>query len=147
MLILIDLQDFFLCQYSWRDRLIEAVANQCRRAISRHEWIVRVEMDGFGDTVDSLMKELEGYDRCLQVKKSTPSGAAAILARAAELGLAFDTIKVCGLYKNLCVKATVIGLWRKLKKRQIFVIEEACDPGPLVKDWDKALAEGYVVAV
>ena len=104
-------------------------------------------MKGFGETIDSLMKELEGYDRCIEVKKTTPSGAAEVLARAAQLDMAFDIVKVCGVYKNMCVKATVLGLWRKLKNREILVINEACDPGPFVKDWDKAFREGGVVAV
>jgi nicotinamidase-related amidase len=134
MLVIIDCQ----AKYPAANQVVNAVANEVKRARKRNEWVMLVEYKGDGRTLTRITLHLRGYRKVVKVTKEHDDGSPVIFDRifghrwSVENNLDVAHIsnirhlRVCGVNSSACVMKTVHGLRRFVKTT---VLSKACANG------------------
>jgi len=124
-LVVVDVQTQFVAGAS-EDMFLELEALVLRAR--RRGWpIIFLEFEGeFGDTVERLLKLVEGYERAVRVYKGQWSGVGEVSKTCREQGFGTDLFQVCGAYSDQCVQATVRDLSLNFRQCLVEVVVKAC---------------------
>lgn len=124
-LVVVDMQAKF-------DASLEhKVQEHCKRAIAKavknKAAIVFVEFAHYGPTLPNLTKVTRGYDKVYHATKRDWDGSSQVLELVKKHNLFANKFRVCGVYTECCVQATVEGLHQETKHAKIQLIESACN--------------------
>jgi nicotinamidase-related amidase len=123
-LVVVDMQAKF------PKSLDKTVQLNCRRAVAKaiknRASIVFLEFSNYGPTLPQLTKLTKDYDKVYHATKSGWDGSAEALKLVKEHGLAGKRFRVCGVYTDCCVQATLEGLHGAIKDAKIELIHKAC---------------------
>lgn len=97
-----------------------------RKAIKNRAAIVFLEFSGHGPTLPALTKLTKGYDRVYHATKSDWDGSMQTLYLAKTHRLNTSKFRVCGVYTECCVDATLQGLRAKKPKAKMEMLHKAC---------------------
>jgi len=124
-LVVVDVQTQFVAGAS-EDMFLELEALVLRAR--RRGWpIIFLEFEGeFGDTVECLLKLVQGYERAVRVTKGQWSGVGEVSKTCREQGFGTDLFQVCGAYSDQCVQATVRDLSLNFRQCLVEVVVKAC---------------------
>ena len=127
-LIIIDMQDTFLCEISERTRVLDNTKKAIVKAISDKQPIIIVEFDGSGATNKSIRNLANKYKNCYTVKKYDCDGSMEICKFFLNSSNNFPKkiLKFCGVYSSECLHDTVIGLMNYFENTTFKIIEPAC---------------------
>jgi len=124
-LVIIDIQTFFIgafyrCQL---DRLIKNISREINIAKRNKDVIIFVEYnpEHYGPTNATLRQLVKNYPFSIFIEKEFRDGSSEIvdLINTDDRLKNVNKLKVCGVYIEQCVKATVNGLAEKNVKNQI----------------------------
>jgi len=123
-LVVVDMQAKF------PDSLGKRVQDNCKRAIRKavknKAAIIFVEYKGYGPTLPCLTKLAKDYKKVYHTVKNEWDGSSHSLELVKMHSLSASKIKVCGVYTDCCVAATVQGLSNKLSRSKIELLSRAC---------------------
>ena len=138
-LMVIDMQSSFLdyCAPDYITPVIEQVVHQVRLAIRRKAPILIVEFRSSGCTIPAITTLVEPYKLVHTVIKSQMDVTSALPKKCQRLIQKASRLRVCGLYTEDCVCASVIGLLGKFRTLQIDLIKSACGANhPTVEEYE-----------
>lgn len=124
-LVVIDMQPEFLAA-GFPDGLSN-VKEEVKKAIANKAHILFVEYNLAGPTNPDIVKIAKNYDKAFVVTKEDDDGSTQVKRAIWKHKAPANTIKICGVNTDCCVKATVVGLCYKLPTSTIEVLEYACD--------------------
>jgi nicotinamidase-related amidase len=123
-LVVVDMQAKF------PDSLGRRVQENCKRAIRKavksKAAIIFVEYSNYGPTLPCLTKLVKKYKRVFHTIKNQWDGSTNVSDLLRTNNLVASKIKVCGVYTDCCVKATVEGLSNKHSQSRIELLSKAC---------------------
>lgn len=123
-LIVVDMQAQFSPVHD--QRLLYHVKYQIGLAKRRNAYIFFLEFIGYGKTVLPIVRSVMTYKRILVIKKNARDGSTLIAPHIDKLGIDPGRFRVCGLYTDQCVKATVNGLAQRFPEAIITIPAFAC---------------------
>lgn len=110
-----------------------------QKAIKNRADIVFLEFNNYGPTLPALTKLTQGYDRVFHASKGDWDGSPQTLLLAKQHNLRTNKFRVCGVYTECCVDATLEGLRKKKPLAKIELIHKAC--GATHNDEQKRIVE------
>jgi len=123
-LVVVDMQAKFPASLDTR------VQNNCKRAIrnaiKNKAAIIFLEYVDYGPTLPCLTDLVKGYSNVHHATKSDWDGSPHSNVLIKKHGLPNNKFKVCGVYTECCVAATVIGLSRTYNDSKINLLSKAC---------------------
>lgn len=123
-LVVVDMQDGFVAARG------KKVQDQTKRAIKNamkdRASIIFVEFAGQGPTYPCLTQLTKTYDKVHTVVKQGWDGSRESMEVIKKFKLSSKRFKVCGVYTECCVDATVQGLASAIPTSKIKVLEKAC---------------------
>lgn len=128
VLLVIDIQKQFAESFS--DKTIKNISAEIQKAISKKDYIIFVEYDGYEKTDIRLRRLVKGYKNFCTVRKSDDDGSREIMKVVNSKRLSKRTMRVCGVNTDACVQETVVGLSCLIpsqRKDAIKVVGKACD--------------------
>jgi nicotinamidase-related amidase len=123
-LLCIDLQPRFNIHH--HSRVVNNVEREIRQAIQDDAYIVLVEYQGCGPTVDQLANVAKLHSKVYRVEKSSDDGSIEVMEAIKKHGLP-QQLKVCGVNTNVCVYFTIYSIRKNLPDASIEVVADACD--------------------
>jgi len=97
------------------------------RAVRRGWPIIFLEFEGeFGDTVERLLRLVEGYERAVRVSKGQWSGVGEVSRTCREQGFGTGIFQLCGAFTDQCVQATARDLSLNFRPCLVEVVVKAC---------------------
>src|SRR5574338_26661 len=97
-----------------------------RKAIKNRAAIVFLEFSNYGPTLPALTKLTENYDRVYHATKGEWDGSMQTLHLAQVHRLNTSKFRICGVYTECCVDATIQGLRSKKPNAKMEMIHKAC---------------------
>lgn len=97
-----------------------------QKAIKNKADIVFLEFKNYGPTIPSLVKLTKGYKRAYHAEKGEWDGSMQTMHLAKEYSLNTKKFRVCGVYTECCVDATLQGLREKNKTSKFELLHKAC---------------------
>lgn len=152
-LVVVDMQQSFIFrhdQFPGYGKTIDAVKEEIIAAKNRNDYIVFVEycyesrsrqmFNKFSSRYEPTMHELldlvANYPNKVFCYKKQNDGGEEVVEALYYYNIAKTSLRVCGVYTNACVRATVQTISEKLPSSFIKVIKDAtCAPGG--DDWQK----------
>jgi nicotinamidase-related amidase len=126
-LVIIDMQPFYFRSCL---QIIDAVDALAATAVAAGAAVVTVRLPdtpGYcGPTHWKLTQRLGGYSRWREVHKTEDDGSSDVIAACKQAGFDLQEIEICGLYANLCVQKTALGLAEQLPEARLTVVQHAC---------------------
>lgn len=137
-LVIIDMQDNFLCPVEAYQSTISHTIKEIRLAKRRGDHILIVEFEsalsnsGFiHDTVGSkavptnadIKKAVGTYRKACFVFKRMVNGGSEVYQTLLEKNIPHSHIRVCGVYADACVHETVVDLAKRIPKSQIHLVK------------------------
>lgn len=123
-LVVVDMQAKF---HAALDKKVQEHCKKAiRRAIKSRAAIIFVEYVDHGPTLPCLTNLTKNYHRVFHTSKDDWDGSRHTLKVAENHSLPLFKIKVCGVYTDCCVHATVRGLSQKKPFSKIEILKEAC---------------------
>jgi nicotinamidase-related amidase len=123
-LVVVDMQAMF------PDSLGKRVQDNCKRAIRKavknKAAIIFVEYKNYGPTLPCLTKLAKNYKKVYHTTKSQWDGSANAIRLVTKHNLVGSKFKVCGVYTECCVQATVEGLSKLRPTSKINLLSKAC---------------------
>jgi len=124
-LVVVDMQAQF------PDSMDKRVQENCKRAIRKavkdKAAIIFLEYDDYGPTLPCLTSLAKKYKKAYHAVKCEWDGSPQSLNLIKKYKLADSHFKVCGVYTECCVQATVYGLSNKFPKSKINLLGGACN--------------------
>ncbi len=125
-LVIIDVQPKF--DGSRNERMLRGVKAEVIKAKDLNNPIIVVEYKDWGPTCPSIRKVIGDYWRACTITKLKTGGAKEVNSVLRNM-LDGHNIRICGIYTDVCVLATVRGLNRSKNINSIKVVEDACATG------------------
>lgn len=97
-----------------------------QKAIKNKADIVFLEFSNYGPTLPALTKLTKNYKRAYHATKGEWDGSMQTLHLANEFGLNTNKFRVCGVYTECCVEATLDGLRAKKPLAKMEFLHKAC---------------------
>jgi len=123
-LVVVDMQAMF------PDSLGKRVQDNCKRAIRKavknKAAIIFVEYKGYGPTLPCLTKLAKDYKKVYHTIKDKWDGSVQSINLVTKHNLVGSKFKVCGVYTDCCVQATVEGLSKLRPASKINLLSKAC---------------------
>lgn len=141
-LVVVDMQAAF--HAALFPKVQESCKQAIRKAIRNRADIVFVEFMNQGPTLPCLTDLTKKYDRVFHVLKKSQDGSAETLAAVKKNNLHHKKFRVCGVYTDCCVKATLDGLHKLAPLSQLELLHKACGPS---YDGAQEWALGFVRAM
>jgi nicotinamidase-related amidase len=112
-LIVVDMQPAYVYEEGFNDKiLVENVKTLLKEFIGNCWPIIIVEYEQAGKTVAPVMSCLKDYSNVFFVEKDNLDGSKQVLDIIEKFNLP-QSLNVCGVYSDQCVKATMRGLVEK----------------------------------
>lgn len=127
-LVVVDMQPGMrlLAQDKRKKRsLINKICTLIQKAINDNSHIVLLEWIEYGSTYPELTRLLLRYDKWTVVYKEQWSGAYEIASRMRAYNIPSDIIKICGIYRDACVRETARELKIVFQNSKVEIIERA----------------------
>ncbi|MBS1991916.1 MAG: isochorismatase family protein [Cyanobacteria bacterium SZAS LIN-3] len=124
-LVVVDAQNDFVKGASEEYFLeLEALVLRARR----RGWpIIFLEFFGrYGDTIERLLKLVDGYPRAVRVKKYEQSGVGEVAKTCREQGFGTDIFQLCGAYSDHCITATGRDLALNFRRSLVEIVTRGC---------------------
>lgn len=123
-LLIIDMQKKF---YAARDKNVqESCKKYILRAIKNRASIIFIEFSNHGPTIPCLTRLVKNYDKVFFTTKNEWDGSKHSLTVMNNYKLNKNKLRVCGVFTDCCVLATVQGLVKKSPTSKIEIISSAC---------------------
>ena len=126
VLCIIDMQPD---EFGNSNTIVDNVVQLVRESIASEAFVVIAQYKGCGETHVNIVNELQKYPYKRYVWHNKNDKSKPIQEVLNVLNVFVRQIKVCGVYRDVCVKETVHGLAKKFNI-QIQVIEDACNGTP-----------------
>ena len=132
-LVIVDMQPVFVA--SKDPNTIIAVTHEIFMAKQNNHAIMLVEYDRSGKTHTGFDEILKGYPHKARISKRDDDGSKEIVKALCRRNFPMQTLRVCGVNSDCCVRDTVIGLIGKLNKTRVEVVKKACNSANENFDW------------
>ena len=136
-LVVVDVQ----CGFEAASKVIDACRKLIIEKVNLHEPIFIVEYLGFGETYGELTRPLMKYPQAYFLRKNDMDGSLEVYNACSRANLPqhISHFDVCGVYKNDCVLATVLGMLGRFSDKTKFIAHidamNSCQPtSPM---WDR----------
>lgn len=124
-LVVIDMQPEFLAA-GFPDSLSN-VKREVKKAIDSKAHILFVEYNLAGPTNPDIVRIAKDYNNAFFVIKEDDDGSTEVKRAIWKHKAPSNTIKICGVNTECCVRSTVVGLCHKMPSATIEVLEHACN--------------------
>ncbi len=135
-LVVIDMQPEF--HAANHPNTIIAVTREIITAVRNSSPIVIVEYRECGPTHPAFLHILKDYKLKSRIKKPQDDGSKEVL-RTLSRRKFYKNLRICGVNRDCCVKATVDGLLYSSLRSKIEVVKDACGGMNPSYDWNTFL--------